>query len=232
MQILDLSEPTSPALVGTVANQAAGIVVEDSLVYLLWPNLYTVSIATPQNPVVLDTAFLTGGVAGMMGATVPGYLYWAGGGKVGCVNVVDPNNVRPLGDFYGASQRMSCIVGQGENVLAGEYLFGLWILRRNPVVSISTDGAAWSAHSSCLFQNSPNPCNASTVIRFELPRKEEIRLALYGVLGELIQILAEGVFEPGMHAVQADLSGLPSAVYFYRMEARGSSQVRKLLVLR
>lgn len=79
MQIIDLSEPAVPRVLGSVSNPCKGIVLADTLAYLMAGYLNAVSVAALASPSVLDTAFLTGGVLGMSGATVPNYLYWSGG---------------------------------------------------------------------------------------------------------------------------------------------------------
>lgn len=76
-----------------------------------------------------------------------------------------------------------------------------------------------------LHQNSPNPFNPSTVIRFDLPARSEVRLAVYDVLGREVTLLASGTLEAGPHRAAWDGrtgDGAPagSGVYFYRLTAK------------
>jgi hypothetical protein len=83
-----------------------------------------------------------------------------------------------------------------------------------------------------LEQNYPNPFNPSTTIRYALPVRLHVTLAVYNTLGQQICILREGEQEAGYHDVQFDASGLSSGVYFYRIQAGEFVQTRRLLLLR
>ena len=87
-----------------------------------------------------------------------------------------------------------------------------------------------------LGQNSPNPCIATTHIRFELPRRSKVKISIYDALGRSVRVLVDEIMEPGEHTVQWDgrnTSGqrLSSGVYFYRMHSEGFSATRKMLVV-
>jgi hypothetical protein len=229
----DLSNPGDPVEIAAVPHLSIGVHVADTVAYLLGPYVYSVSIARPSTPVVLDTAFLTTGLVGMSGTVSGGHLYWAGAGKVGSVDISDPGALKPEGEFHGFLQGIRCVAATDGIAIAGETYAGLWVLRRNPTVSVRDDEPARrDAQRIRLFQSSPNPCNAQTTIRFETSLGGEFRLTLYDILGRSLRTLAGGVIGPGAHAVHADLSGLPSATYFYRLEAQGSSAVGKLLLIR
>lgn len=132
----------------------------------------------------------------------------------------------------GASQGMASVAAHGDVAIAGERRFGVWTLLRNPIVSVPEERGPSAMLRSYLFQNVPNPCNASTSIKFEILHGEWIRLELFNVLGEVVRVLADAPFQPGRHTVRADLTGLPSGVFFYRLETMEASHVRKLLLLR
>jgi hypothetical protein len=82
--------------------------------------------------------------------------------------------------------------------------------------------------AAILFQNRPNPSKGSAEIAFSLPRSEQVRLAVYDAQGRLVRTLAEGNRAAGTHQVR--LSGLESGVYFYRLDAGGSSLTRRMVV--
>jgi len=83
-----------------------------------------------------------------------------------------------------------------------------------------------------LAQNFPNPFNPATTIRFELPRRANVKLALYSLRGELLRVLIEGEMPAGSHHVEFDGRGLASGIYFYRLESEGFSATRKLALVR
>jgi hypothetical protein len=90
-----------------------------------------------------------------------------------------------------------------------------------------------------LYQNYPNPFNPSTIIRFSLPEQTQLKINIYNMLGELVETLAEGIYEAGYHQVKfsaiggsasgGNASTLPSGVYIYRIESSDFVQVRKMV---
>jgi len=84
-----------------------------------------------------------------------------------------------------------------------------------------------------LRQNYPNPFNPGTTIEFSLPRQAFVRLAIFDVRGQLQRTLLSEVRSAGSHQLFADLSDLPSGVYFYRLQtSEGISLTRRMLLLR
>ena len=88
-----------------------------------------------------------------------------------------------------------------------------------------------------LSQNSPNPFNPSTEIRFEVPRAGEGSLRIYTPRGELVRTLRSGSFEQG--AGVAIWNGLTdqgrsagSGVYLYRLEVAGDVQTKRMVLLK
>jgi len=83
-----------------------------------------------------------------------------------------------------------------------------------------------------LSQNYPNPFNPSTTIMFSLPEETQLKINIYNVLGELVETLAEGIYQAGYHKVTFNASSLPSGAYIYRIENSQYAQTRKMLLLK
>jgi hypothetical protein len=83
-----------------------------------------------------------------------------------------------------------------------------------------------------LAQNFPNPFNPVTTIRYGLPSKSYVELAVYNVLGERVALLVRGEQEGGFHESRFDGSALSSGVYFYRLTSAGFVETKKLSLLR
>lgn len=81
-----------------------------------------------------------------------------------------------------------------------------------------------------LWQNFPNPFNPSTTIAFGVPRSSHVILKLYNFLGQEIQTLVNEQLHPGQFEVQWHADGMPSGVYFYRIQAGDFSESRMLLL--
>jgi thermitase len=83
-----------------------------------------------------------------------------------------------------------------------------------------------------LRQNYPNPFNPTTTIRYFVPTTRHITLRVYDLLGREVTRLVEGVANAGEHEVVLDGSGLPSGIYFYRLQGESFVDTKKLVLLK
>ncbi len=84
-----------------------------------------------------------------------------------------------------------------------------------------------------LGQNYPNPFNPSTTIEFTVITREQVKIAIFDILGHQVKTLVNQTLPPGLHTVTWDghnESGetVASGVYFYRIEAGEFVDVKKL----
>ena len=85
---------------------------------------------------------------------------------------------------------------------------------------------------TALLQNSPNPFNPSTTIRYTLARRGHTTLKILDVLGREVATLVNGEEEAGDRSVDWNAVGLASGVYFYQLRAGSHVSTKKLLMLR
>jgi len=83
-----------------------------------------------------------------------------------------------------------------------------------------------------LHQNYPNPFNPSTTIRYGLPTRSYVTLAVFNTLGQQVAQLVNEELESGYHEVTFDGSGLSSGVYFYRLRAGDFVETKRFLLLK
>lgn len=88
-----------------------------------------------------------------------------------------------------------------------------------------------------LFQNSPNPFNPVTLIRFDLPENAAVKLAIYNVKGERVRLLVDGFLQAGRKAARWDGKDdlgrtTASGVYFYRIETEAFVESKKMVLLK
>jgi len=95
-----------------------------------------------------------------------------------------------------------------------------------------TTGAPDVPPTCVLSQNYPNPFNPSTSIRYALPRRAHVTLAVVNTLGQQVATLVDGAQEPGEHTVILDAGGLASGVYYCRLQTGGYVKTVKMVLLK
>ena len=88
-----------------------------------------------------------------------------------------------------------------------------------------------------LHQNYPNPFNPITTIRFDVPEESRVRIDIYNVMGQKAAELIDAHYQPGFHTVNWGGtntlgSALSSGMYFYRIQAKDFTAVKKLLLVK
>lgn len=89
-----------------------------------------------------------------------------------------------------------------------------------------------------LGNNFPNPFNPSTTIPVSIPKKGEVSLKVYNVLGQQILVIHHGVLDPGRYWFTWDAndergSHVASGVYLARLSSgNGQHRVIKMIVLK
>ena len=83
-----------------------------------------------------------------------------------------------------------------------------------------------------LMQNYPNPFNASTMIRYELPERAQVKLDIYDILGRKVTTIEDGLRPAGYHQVLWKADGIASGVYFYKLQAGEYVDAKKMLLVK
>ncbi|MBI5474960.1 MAG: T9SS type A sorting domain-containing protein, partial [Ignavibacteriae bacterium] len=83
-----------------------------------------------------------------------------------------------------------------------------------------------------LQQNYPNPFNPATRIPFSIQDSGFMSLKVFDVLGRNVATLVNDVRPAGAYTIQWHASGLPSGVYYYRLEAGEFKDVKAMILLR
>jgi len=81
-----------------------------------------------------------------------------------------------------------------------------------------------------LSQNYPNPFNPATKIKFDLIKSGLVKLTVYDILGKEVATLVNENLSPGSYESDFNGSNLTSGVYFYRLETKEFTQVRKMII--
>jgi hypothetical protein len=102
--------------------------------------------------------------------------------------------------------------------------------------TVSVDYNAGDASGFVLYQNYPNPCSDSTVIRYYLPYGCKVMVGIYNDKVQEVEQLINGFQEAGEHQVVFPLKvagvALPNGVYFYKLKVDNFIDVKKMIVTR
>lgn len=107
------------------------------------------------------------------------------------------------------------------------------ILNLEGLTQVSTQPEGNLPSEFKLKPNYPNPFNPTTTIRYKLPENADVRIEVFNVLGQRVQLHAPGLQPAGTHQMQFDGMGLSSGVYLYHLIANGVvSDSRTMLLLK
>jgi len=83
-----------------------------------------------------------------------------------------------------------------------------------------------------LSQNYPNPFNPVTRIKYSVPVQSSVKLILYDVLGKEVKTIVNEVKPAGEYIYDLNASSLSSGVYFYKLEADGFIDTKRMILLK
>ena len=92
-------------------------------------------------------------------------------------------------------------------------------------------------HSLNLYQNYPNPVNATTFIKFELDKSSYVTLKIFNLMGEEISTLLAEHISAGEHKTlwncrETDDSRVSSGIYLYQLRTDRHSCIKKMIILK
>ena len=83
-----------------------------------------------------------------------------------------------------------------------------------------------------LYQNYPNPFNPSTTIKFDLATGNNVKLAIYDILGRENSVLVNQYLSAGSYTINFTNSNLASGIYFYRLSAGSFTDIKKMTLVK
>ncbi|MGA7161708.1 MAG: alpha-amylase family glycosyl hydrolase [Bacteroidota bacterium] len=83
-----------------------------------------------------------------------------------------------------------------------------------------------------LSQNFPNPFNPTTTIQYAIPHASKVTLRVYDILGRIVATLVNEQKNAGTYSAEFDAKSMSSGVYYYRLTANNSTDVKRMLLLK
>ena len=78
----------------------------------------------------------------------------------------------------------------------------------------------------------PNPFNPITQITYGIPNNINVKIAIYDVKGQLIQILIDKQHTPGFYTIDFEASNIPSGLYLARIVSGKYINTKKLMLIK
>ncbi|MEO8514610.1 MAG: T9SS type A sorting domain-containing protein [Ignavibacteria bacterium] len=119
---------------------------------------------------------------------------------------------------------------QAGMILVATHGRGCWTFDLGAVLGIDPYSVIPKTYE--LNQNYPNPFNPETKIKFGLPKSGNVKLTVYDVSGRKIEELVNQELNAGTFEVTMNGSNLSSGVYFYKLEAEGFVETKKMILVK
>ncbi len=131
-----------------------------------------------------------------------------------------------IGHFIGVGGRLQLLTMSPQGELLIYELPEEW----TTYYSVETERPDF-ARSFCLNPAYPNPFNNSAKISYSLSENGFVNLALYNSEGRFMRSLLSEYQLSGGHDIMFQADGLPSGVYFIRLNYKDFSQIQRVIVL-
>jgi plastocyanin len=83
-----------------------------------------------------------------------------------------------------------------------------------------------------LKQNYPNPFNPTTNINFSIPKSELVKISIYNVIGQEVNVILNENLNAGIYSVKFDASQMSSGIYFYKISAGEFIDIKRMVLMK
>lgn len=132
--------------------------------------------------------------------------------------------------YLGSASLKAIEFVQGKGIIVGDG--GTGYSFQTTLVSVRETPNSGLPTSFRLEQNYPNPFNPSTTIRFQTTEYGFATLKVYDVLGSEVATLVNEPLNAGEYETAFNASNYSSGIYFYRLQAGSSIQVKKMVLMK
>jgi len=101
-----------------------------------------------------------------------------------------------------------------------------------PISPVSVDDNNELQEKPELNQNYPNPFNPKTTINYTAPQQGFVSLKVFNVLGKEILTLVNEEKPAGSYNTEWNAKGLPSGIYFYKIQAGNFTETKKMVLMK
>jgi hypothetical protein len=83
-----------------------------------------------------------------------------------------------------------------------------------------------------LYHNFPNPFNATTVLRYDLPKEGHVQLEVFDIAGRRTAVLVDQKQKAGKYQADWNAASMASGVYVVRLTVNGWRQHVKMTLIK
>jgi len=231
--VVDISTPNSPRMINRINTHTENkdIFVSDEIAYVTVGiiGLRIIDVSNPRQSELLVTfntpesahdIFVDGSTAYVLD----------GENSLLVIDVSDPANPALVDSYWTPDARGVHVSGSYAYVANGRD--GLVLLGLSDEWGVDLEVGNTIPGDFCLNPAYPNPFNSTTTIEYGLPYPGRVSLWIYNSLGQQITTLFEGYQKTGIHSANLNANGLPSGLYFVRLESSGQILSKEVIVLR
>lgn len=101
----------------------------------------------------------------------------------------------------------------------------------NQIIGVENEGIVLPREYA-LNQNYPNPFNGNTFIVFDIVEPQEVKLAIYDILGSEVSTLVNNKLNAGRYKAIWNADNFASGIYFYSIKAGDYTATRKMVLVK
>ncbi|MCE1165634.1 MAG: Omp28-related outer membrane protein [Bacteroidetes bacterium] len=129
----------------------------------------------------------------------------------------------------------NCQIGVFAYLVGSPLNNSAWVLNTKKIGLMTISGInneSGIVQGYSLSQNYPNPFNPETNIRFSIPKNTNVTIKIYDALGNEIENYFSGYMNAGTYSMTYDGSRLSSGVYFYKLQTKDFSEVKRMVLVK
>jgi hypothetical protein len=231
LRVINISNPANPTEVGfyETTGGTSGVAVSGNYAYVADGNagLRVINIANPAAPTEAGFCETPGWAYGV--AVSSNYAYVADGvNGLRVINISNPAAPIEAGFYNTPGSGFGVAISGNYAYVADGYYFGVYDCSQ-----AMTASDHFIPHPSSFSLSAfPNPFNAMTTIRYDVPVQAQVELRVFDVLGRNVATLMNGILTAGSHDVRFDANELSSGLYFVRLKSAHSSMTQKVMLVK
>ena len=106
------------------------------------------------------------------------------------------------------------------------------VIKYSQNIPTGAEQISGSPEKFSLEQNYPNPFNPSTKIKYSVPQTSQVQIKVFNLLGNEIEALVNEEKPAGTYEITWYAAGLPSGIYFYKLQAGDFVETKKMVLMK